>query len=309
MPDVIETNKAEYVASLADGPAIETFETTTDAAVEQEDAAVQSGNLAASQSWGSYAAASSPSSRWDPGLVTAKVQKVGTPTAKKIKFTSYHYRNGTTAKPANSGQYGMEFEVNVWGTHYDSRYIRCDGPCISAWHCQGSTPDNYLLAKKSGWSFTIYMKPNYVGSTSYNVGLLGAYADINDLWDPCNTNSIAIGLRYPGKISPASALDPSRRLYVTVVAPKGQDDSNKVSAQVQAVEGASCVTFPSMTLTDCMGANPAKPFFGYPDDRVRPVLALSRGWIAPNLCWQSTSYGRGPTSTTSKTLPCVVNPW
>jgi hypothetical protein len=116
---------------------------------------------------------------------------------------------------------------------------------------------------------------------------VGAYADYNDLSDPCEKNSMAIGFQAPWQLPDYP--NNSQEVLVTIQAPRGVEDTGRIGALVQSVNASQCLVAPWMARTDCMGI-----VSGSVGDR--PVLAEWRNWRAPARCWFSDNYGTDPNS-------------
>lgn len=120
-------------------------------------------------------------------------------------------------------------------------------------------------------------------------GIPTAYADYNDDEDLCQTNSIAIGIRYPGLVSAAPPFN-DQEIDIAVFAPKGLLSSSAISGNIQTVSDQFCDAFPLMALTDCMGVTDITGHWGgYPSGEYnQSTLNISRAWSAPGRCWETT---------------------
>lgn len=176
---------------------------------------------------------------------------------------------GNNTKQMPSG-WGMEIEVNLSnGDEGGSR------PFCPAGYKEDNWAANY------GWSWSL------MTGFGGNAGAVGAYADYNDLSDPCGKNSIAIGMRWPQNLNYNYG---AQTYLVQVVAPKGNRSSSRVSANFQAVSDQGCALAPWMAYTDCMGTvSPPWPGPGEPNVT---TLNSSRKWTVPNACWRSQNYGQ-----------------
>ncbi|KAA0959855.1 hypothetical protein FQ142_13380 [Microbacterium sp. ANT_H45B] len=112
---------------------------------------------------------------------------------------------------------------------------------------------------------------------------LGVYADCNDLSDDCNRSSMAIGIKEPQKIP--SYPNGQQEVLFSITAGRGLDNTGGVSGTVQSINKSWCNDVPLMALTDCMGVAAGT-------DGERITLNASRGFIAPNKCWQSANRGQ-----------------
>lgn len=177
---------------------------------------------------------------------------------------------------------GLEFEINL-----DNEYVT--SPNSTRPNCSdGSYKDRFWL-KNSSYSWSVSDMFSSSAST------LGAYADYNDLSDTCRKNSIAVGMRYPKNMQSMDiwGVGLETRLEVLIVAPRGLTTYSKVGGNVQAVTASACENYPWMALTDCMGVNRIDiQWNGYPSGNYnRSTLNVSRGWIAPSLCWRTWNTG------------------
>lgn len=175
--------------------------------------------------------------------------------------------NNTKQMPAG---WGMEIEVNLSnGDEGGSRP-----------YCAGGYKENNW-AVNYGWSWSL------MTGFGGNAGAVGAYADYNDLSDPCGKNSIAIGMRWPQNL----AYNYGAQTYlVQVIAPRGNRSYAYVSANFQAVSDLGCQMAPWMAYTDCMGT--VSPTWPGPGDTNVTTLNAKRNWTVPNACWRSQNYGR-----------------
>ncbi|WP_159501879.1 hypothetical protein [Microbacterium sp. 18062] len=125
----------------------------------------------------------------------------------------------------------------------------------------------------------------------YAPGNLGMYGDFNDLSDPCNVSTIAVGMAQP-QVMPHSVAG-TNHLSIYYYPLKGEDAYSVVGAIVQPVSRTWCEQNPSMPLMDCMGVAPgAYPGPGPTSSRM--VLNNANGRAAPNLCWYSPDFGTTP---------------
>lgn len=75
-------------------------------------------------------------------------------------------------------------------------------------------------------------------------------------------------------------------MLVTILAPRGVENTGYIGALIQSVSSSQCDLFPWMALTDCMGVTASSV-------GNRPVLSETRNWRAPDKCWFSDDYGTG----------------
>lgn len=208
---------------------------------------------------------------WTPTYAEVEVYREGT---NKVKFVQYYSWNGvTTSTKALNKTYGMEFEVNI--TTANASYQGAKRPV--------NCPADYKkrpFAQNTGWTWSVFMN---VGNGLVNAPTsVGAYPDYNDLLDTCNKNSIAIGFRHPQSLP--SGPTGTQDVLVTIVAPRGLDNTGKISGGVQTITKTWCDDFPLLQNTDCMGV--AAGTAGY-----RLTLNANRNWVAPNKCWTSGNRG------------------
>jgi hypothetical protein len=174
--------------------------------------------------------------------------------------------NSTFAMPVG---WGMEMEVNL--SNGDEQGSR---PFCSAGYKERNWAVNY------GWSWSL------MTGFGGDAGAVGAYADYNDLSDPCGKNSIAVGMRYPRFLN--FNYD-AQTFMLQIIAPKGMHTSAYVSANLQAVSDLGCEMAPWMAFTDCMGTV-SEPWLGPGDTNVK-MLNEGRRWVVPNACWRTQDYG------------------
>lgn len=188
-------------------------------------------------------------------------------------FSQYYYWDGTNARTGVlHPHYGFEAEVN----------IRADAATYQG-GSRPACPSGYKdrpFAKNYGWTWAALV------NTGSGMGPMAssvyAYADYNDLSDPCQRNSMAIGFRDPQQI--ANYPNGRQEVLVTIQAPRGVEDSGRIGGVVQSVNASTCYVVPWMALTDCMGVTS-----GSQGDRV--TLGEWRNWRAPAKCWRSGDYG------------------
>ena len=113
------------------------------------------------------------------------------------------------------------------------------------------------------------------------------YGDFNDLSDPCNVSTIAVGMAQPSMM-PNSYGSNFLSLYLYPL--RGDDAQSKIGAIVQPVSRQHCESNPTMPLMDCMGVTPGT-YPGPGSSNSRMVLNDARGKVAPDLCWYSGEFG------------------
>lgn len=169
---------------------------------------------------------------------------------------------------------GLEFEVN-------QRNSTVAAPSNIRPLCFDASFKERFWAKNYSYTWT--------ATNIYGVGApSGAYADYNDTTDECQDQSLAIGVRYPKTLT--SFLG-EKVLDVSIYAPLGLSSSSAISGNIQAVSDDWCVSFPLMTLTDCMGvARIQNHWAGYPTGNYnQSTLNRSRAWFAPGRCWETVN--------------------
>lgn len=184
--------------------------------------------------------------------------------------------------------YGLEFEVNLYNDYDD---VIPDGlrPFCPHWLFH-NLPDPwyhehfYAQNRNYTWIASDFFSLDWEGG---NMEATVAYADTNDWSDPCNRNSIAVGLRYPGELT---SLADQAALLLIIIAPNGNQQSSRAGALIQAVDEVACIMYPWVNQTDCMGVTG----LAWPDEslpRYRYSLGEDRHWEVPNLCWESHDRG------------------
>lgn len=207
---------------------------------------------------------------WRPNDVEGDV---GLANGRAGFMTSYWWHSGSTPQMLPSG-FGAEFEINLYGDPSD---------IASRPNCSFNYKDKFW-AKNYGWNWAVY-RPDYQGAA---ITTIGAYADYNDLSDPCNRNSITIGLRYPQKIP---LVNGNYGLIVWVSAPLGTESFSKMGGVVQAVSDSYCKTGAGslMALTDCMGVWAGTWPLVAPQSRM--TANPGNNWHVPSKCWISQGKG------------------
>jgi hypothetical protein len=218
-------------------------------------------------------AASAAAADWRPNDMEGYVESAGN----NVSFmTSYYWHTGSRPDmvPTN---WGLEFEVNL----YNSASSNLRPACLGGYK-------ERFAAQNYGYSWKVIYQNGVAG----NLGSLGAYQDINDLSDPCNRNSMAIGLRYPQRIASTNG---GYGVIFVITAPKGTEATSKLGGVVQAVSDDYCrsIAGGSMSLTDCMGVYAGSwPSGRGPQSRI--TLNPDKGKRGPTYCW--TSFGKGEVS-------------
>lgn len=206
------------------------------------------------------------SDEWRPFHTNHMLKNVGG----RASLVSGYQWMGNELQNFPSG-YGMEFEINL------------DNPTVKF---PNNKRPNCADANYKNWFWASNYSYNWSVSNVYEGALpSGLYADYNDLSDLCRTQSIAIGARWPKDMT---GIEGYYGIMVSVSAPRGLSATSIVSANLQGVSDAACNVV-SAALTDCMGAIATN----WPNSNPinRGSLALTRGWVAPTLCWRSDSYG------------------
>lgn len=136
------------------------------------------------------------------------------------------------------------------------------------------------------WVWNLYYDWN-VYAPFGSVPMLGAYADTNDLLDPCRQQTMSIGLGYPGNIGSSYGY---ADLTITIESLRGALSADSiVSGVIDAVDRYSCDGFPwyGTPSTDCMGLDLQASYPGAgPDFYV--TLNQDRGARAAGACWNTT---------------------
>lgn len=253
----VPTSAAEYVAPAANPEASEQLRRFREQIPELNG---QSPAAAALQR------ATAKASTWKPTQAGISIFRADTST---VYFEQFLYWDGSTASTtAMAADDGWEAEVNVFTSRPDAET------------CGSGHPQDYPFAKNYGWSW--YALVNTGSGIGPMASSVGAYADYNDNSDPCNRNSIAIGIRTPQAIPayPSGA----QEVMLTVFAPRGLDNTGKIGGVIQAVNETGCVLQPWLSNTDCMGITSSS-------SGARATLSESRNWTAPPKCWTSSNYG------------------
>lgn len=176
------------------------------------------------------------------------------------------------AGPALPDGIGLEFEVNMFN------------PSVAAPNnlrpaCFDLSFKDRFWAKNYGYTWVVY---NTYGVAPPD----GAYADINDTLDLCQTQSMAIGVRYPETLTSFMG---EKALDVQIFSSAGLSSSSAISGNIQAVSAQTCEINPLMSLTNCMGVWDIEDrWAGYPAGNYNQLtLNVSRDWVAPGRCWQT----------------------
>ncbi|MDQ1218144.1 hypothetical protein [Microbacterium arborescens] len=207
-----------------------------------------------------------------PTTVDARITRASTST---VLFDQYLYWHpGEAATEVMHTEDGWEAEINIYTAA--SAYQGGSRPNCAVDYKARPFAQNY------GWNWSVLYDAGF-GMTTPNAPI-NAYADYNDLFDTCERNSIAIGIRNPQFLG--AWPNGMQEMLIMVTAPRGVDNTGRVSGTIQPVNSMGCALQPWLSNTDCMGLTSS----GY---SARPTLGYTRGWTAPSLCWNSGGYGDG----------------
>ncbi len=271
---VLETGLPEFAASPG-APSDEFTETTGE------------GELGTTSKVGSDAMAlDTPAGRWDPYMAEVQIRDMGTFVNIVEKYTwggPLHPYDNIYNMPDH---WGVEFTVDFWTTNKGAPSVQGSNTGIRP-SC-GVSNDGYKdWAAASNREFNWFAMVIDGSDMVYAPGQIGFYGDYNDLFDECERSSVSAGMAQPYAMPYSIA--GSNDVYLALYPDRGQDATSVIDGNVHAVERSTCEAFPTITLTDCMGANYATTFpSGAP---LRTTLAASRGWTAPNKCWYSDDWG------------------
>lgn len=116
---------------------------------------------------------------------------------------------------------------------------------------------------------------------------IGAYADTNDLSDACAEQTMSIGFKNPGQVWDDGY--GYTELAILINAPGGTlAESSPISGYIDTVDSYSCDPAPwnGTPHTDCMGLDYNATYPG-PGPASYATLDVSRGYIAPDSCWNT----------------------
>lgn len=208
---------------------------------------------------------------WRPEYAEVEVIRLG---ADKVNFIQYYTWDGSsTSSTALHDTYGLEFQVDI--TTDEPGYQTDHRPICAFDYKDRPFAKNYNWT----WYASVNTGSGLVGMSSS----FGVYADYNDLADDCNRSSMAIGIKEPQDVP--SYPNGQQEVLFSITAGRGLDDTGEVSGTVQSINKSWCNDVPLMALTDCMGVAAGT-------DGERITLNASRGFIAPNKCWQSANRGQ-----------------
>lgn len=229
---------------------------------------------------------------------TAPIEKISATTASvewrptQVETDVTHYGNRAYFStylawlPGSSPQnlprlYGFEVQVDLFN-NASSTNVRP--------RCATSTYKDDFFAKNHGYSWSVLNSDYSPLPKSIN-----AYADVNDYLDKCNRNSMSIGIANPLNI-PLSPNNVGYALLLTINAPKGTQNSNLISGDIQLVDRTFCaLSLGTTSLTDCMGVAQILPV-DVPAHRA--TLGAYHNWAAPDRCWMSNgNFGALPPTT------------
>lgn len=218
---------------------------------------------------------------WYPDYTDYQIFDVGSYGMYFQQFITWY---DLSTSPHNlQDHWGLEFQIDIFTNHPD--YQGGSRP-----NCNSGYKQRPFASNANGsWNWSVYIDDAGPAGLVPAPATYGAYADYNDLSDPCNRNSMAIGIADPhAMVTDGWA---SYVMQLNIIAPKGLDSSGRISSQVQAVSRHWCEWNGGMTFTDCMGVYPAS--WGGPEDPFYITLGEWRNWTAPPKCWQTNNYNDG----------------
>ncbi|MBD3751286.1 MAG: hypothetical protein IE935_02325 [Micrococcales bacterium] len=192
---------------------------------------------------------------------------------------------------AMADHWGMEFQVDFytanrpwppgtpnWWLGKDLR-PNCSGADYKDWAAASNRPFDWF-----GW---VIDGTNVVSAP----GALGLYGDYNDLSDPCNVSTVAVGMAQPWAMP--SGTYGTNTLMIYSYPLRGQETQSRVGSIVQPVTRHQCENQTWMPLTDCMGVTELE-YPGPGTGHNRMVLNADNNNQAPDLCWYSGEFGTVP---------------
>lgn len=239
---------------------------------------------------GALAVSAAAPRTWQPTSAEVQIRSMGSKLAIVSKYTWYG-SNPFAAPHVMADKWGMEFQVDFYTTNKGARGDKLRPNLGTRPWCGVSDASYKNWAAASNRPFDWF---GWVASGQNTVvapGSIGLYGDYNDLSDPCEVSSIAVGAADPGRIP--STVASTQQLLITMYPNKGTDTTSKIGALVQPVSRDWCESHRNMPLTDCMGVTPGT-YPGPGPASSRPVLGDWRNKRAPDLCWVSQNYGIDP---------------
>lgn len=226
---------------------------------------------------------------WVPNDATAQVQSFSSTNLAIVGKYSWYGLNPFASPIVMADHWGMEFQFDFYTQMRPNLY---NNPLPWGYgkrpHC-GSTSTLYkdwaaASTRPYNWFGWVIDGQNMVAAP----GSMGLYGDFNDLSDPCDVSTIAVGMAAPWNMP--STLGGTNELDLRLYPLRGEDSSSRLGAIVQPVSRSFCESNPTMYLMDCMGVTPGD-YPGPGQSGNRMVLNQANGWHAPNLCWYSGNFG------------------
>lgn len=198
-------------------------------------------------------------------------------TANRVSFVSSFWWLGPNAPNKVPVGFGVEFEVNMYGSYNVGSRPNCRQVAIP-----GTIDPEYKkrqAAVNENWNWRVIRPDGMTAPSS-----LGAYADYNDLSDDCRRSSFAIGLRYPQNIQYVNG---AYGVLMVIDAPKGYSAMSEVGAVNQVVSDSFCATSLGylMSLTDCMGVWAGVWLSMYGPQAQTTLNIAKHEFLAPRKCW------------------------
>jgi hypothetical protein len=190
---------------------------------------------------------------------------------------------GASGQEAIPSGFGMEVGIDLYNDATGSRGgVPICGPGFR----------DAFIAKNYNWTSWQAFSPDG------DVSAARPYADYNDLLDPCNRNSFAIGFQYGDKLT-------GTQLSTVIQAPTGNTATSRIGASLQLVDNNACTPIESSGeggATDCMGILERTP------DGVEPaqimLAAESRTVSDYTACWDTVVSGGVPKATWKAPADC-----
>jgi hypothetical protein len=198
-------------------------------------------------------------------------------TSNRVSFVSSFWWLGPNAPNKVPAGFGVEFEVNMYGSYNVGSRPNCRQVAIP-----GTMDPEYKkrqAAVNENWNWRVIRPDGLTAPSS-----LGAYADYNDLSDDCRRSSFAIGLRYPQNIQYVNG---AYGVLIVIDAPKGYSAMSEVGAVNQVVSDSFCATTLGylMSLTDCMGVSAGVWLSIYGPKAQTTLNIANHEFLAPRKCW------------------------
>ncbi|RXR26765.1 hypothetical protein EQW78_08015 [Oerskovia turbata] len=200
---------------------------------------------------------------WGPGYteIAAMTDRDG----RAVIYTYNSWANGRSPAQLH-WDWGMEIDVSQFNNNFSGTRPGCASGFQNAFFATQTYPSGNGV---HSWAV-------YEGSDMSTTTKISPYFDKNSDLDPCNRQSMAIGLGSPQEIRMQNG---GGSLQTIIRAPRGNVAGSPMSAAAQALSN-DCNDLGMIAQSDCMGINVSRPFPG-PGSQSMPIVGAHRNIRVP----------------------------